>query len=254
MSAGSSPTTTSMDQSLLKSGISLSWTLCTCFFSPECSALQLCCSTWLWTSEHSFSTLSFEVSACVDHVWNNILHHIMFVHQIVCRDLNSNKLDGSIPSEIGNLVKLTYLYVLLLSRMQCFHICDVPLDCGQVNTRFPPSYLKCLHVLMMSGMHHIMFVHQIVCRFLSSNNLDGSIPPEIGNLTELTQMYVVFCGYSFIDFASLPFHGFLSEWEIVCLGIWTQIISLVRFLPSLCLSLTWVSRKWHALHIITTHI
>ena len=40
LSAGSSTPTTWMDQSLLKSGISLSWIGCTCFFSPECSAFQ----------------------------------------------------------------------------------------------------------------------------------------------------------------------------------------------------------------------
>jgi hypothetical protein len=125
---GSTPTTTSMDQSLLKSGISLSWLSCTCFFSPECSAFQF---------------VLFHLI--------NILHHIMFVHLIVCRELHSNNLDGPIPPEIGNLVKLTWLYVLLLSRMQCFHICVVPLDCGQVKTRFPPSYLKCLYVWIISG-------------------------------------------------------------------------------------------------------
>jgi hypothetical protein len=136
----------------------------------QCSS-NLCCSTGLWTSEHSFSTLLFEVSACVDHIWNNILHHIMFVHQIVCRGLSSNNLDGPIPPEIGNLTELTYLYVLLLSRMQCFHICVVPLDCGQVNTRFPPPYLKCLHVWIISGITFCI----TLC--LSTKLSAGSSPP-----------------------------------------------------------------------------
>ena len=70
-----------------------------------------------------------------------------------CRNLGSRSLDGSIPTELGLLSGLGYLYEI--------SICVL-----------------------------LMFAHLsiVVCSELGSNSLNGSIPSELGNLENLSHL------------------------------------------------------------------
>ncbi|OAD22816.1 putative leucine rich repeat protein, partial [Candidatus Thiomargarita nelsonii] len=74
-------------------------------------------------------------------------------------NLSSNKLTGSIPSELGNLTQLTVLY-LYSNKLTG----SIPTELGNL------TYLQVL--------------------WLSGNNLTGSIPTELGNLAQLTALYL----------------------------------------------------------------
>jgi Leucine-rich repeat (LRR) protein len=71
--------------------------------------------------------------------------------------LHNNQLTGSIPSEIGNLTNLTYLW----------------LSNNQLTDSIPPEIGSLVNLTWL---------------YLSTNQLTGSIPPEIGNLTNLTSL------------------------------------------------------------------
>ena len=85
------------------------------------------------------------------------------------RWLNDNLLSGAIPSSIGNLVQLTWLYVDSFFQ---FH-------------QQSPSKL------ILSTQTSLFIV--ILFRDLSSNLLTGTIPSSIGNLTQLQWLYVHSC-------------------------------------------------------------
>ena len=80
-------------------------------------------------------------------------------------DLNLNRLNGTIPSEIGNLTKLKYLWLggtiqggeLKLSGA-------IPKEIGKLTN---------LHIL-----------------YLNNNNLTGEIPPEIGDMENLSWLWL----------------------------------------------------------------
>ena len=84
------------------------------------------------------------------------------------RQLQSNGLTGSIPSELGNLSSVTFLYVSLLP-----HICFF-------------SFLLLFLVFLNHNSNN---------RRLYSNDLTGSIPSELGMLSALVQLYVSLLSY-----------------------------------------------------------
>jgi Leucine-rich repeat (LRR) protein len=95
--------------------------------------------------------------------------------------LNSNRLTGSIPSEIGNLTNLTYLY---LSSNQLSG--SIPPEIGNL-TNLKYLYLS-YNQLSGSIPPEIGNLTNLQYLYLSSNQLSGSIPPEIGNLTNLIRL------------------------------------------------------------------
>ena len=142
---------------------------------------------WLSTNDLTGSIPSElgMLSALVD-LYVSLLPHICFLSFVVLflvflnhnfnnRWLSTNDLTGSIPSELGNLSNLTYLYVSLLP-----HICSLS---------FVVLFLVFLN-------------HNFNNRQLSTNDLTGSIPSELGMLSNLANLYVSLlphiCSFSFV--------------------------------------------------------
>jgi hypothetical protein len=97
--------------------------------------------------------------------------------------LADNNLVGSIPSSIGNLSSLEYLY----------------LDNNQITGSIPPeignlSSLVSLHLdnnqITGSIPPEIGNLSSLIILYLYNNQITGSIPPEIGNLSSLVVLYL----------------------------------------------------------------
>jgi len=101
------------------------------------------------------------------------------------RNLQSNQLNGFIPSSIGSLTSLTRLYVQMYM-LGCNT--DRWLYSNKLTGSIPSSIgsltsLKELYVLMY-------MLDSNNDRHLYDNQLTGSIPSSIGSLTYLTSLYV----------------------------------------------------------------
>ncbi|KAI3897502.1 hypothetical protein MKW92_032850, partial [Papaver armeniacum] len=125
----------------------------------------------------------------------------------VSLDLSSNKLFGFIPSQIGNLSKLTYIdfsmnnlsghlpaEIGFLTNMSSISISE-----NQISGPIPISlynlrHLKLLYLYQnqLSGVisQEIGKLTSLVDLQLSSNNLIGPIPTSIGNLSNLNTLYL----------------------------------------------------------------
>ena len=80
-----------------------------------------------------------------------------------------NKLTGSIPTEVGLLTELINLEL-------CKRLFSVLLVCFEI---------KQIHSFFASNLFSLIFSHIIL---IASNELTGSIPTEVGLLTELTSL------------------------------------------------------------------
>ena len=89
---------------------------------------------------------------------------------ILFRFLYSNQLSGTIPSSIGNLAQLGYLYV-----DSWFH------------------FQQQTHIKTHSFNPNFSILRMIMFRLLEDNQLSGTIPSSIGNLTQLQVLYVHSC-------------------------------------------------------------
>ena len=92
------------------------------------------------------------------------------------RSLTSNQLSGTIPPQLGNLMNLHLLYPQnrIVLQWHCI-ITDV--------TLYITSDL-CINYLRSLSLHHCRSL-----RYLDTNDLTGTIPPQLGNLTMLTRLY-----------------------------------------------------------------
>ena len=113
-----------------------------------------------------FSSLTFLYVSLLPHICSLsfvVLFFVFLNHNPNNRALDENLLTGSIPSALGNLSSLSYLYVSLLP-----HICSLS---------FVVLFLVFLN-------------HNSNNRWLNSNNFTGSIPSELGMLSALVDLYV----------------------------------------------------------------
>ena len=109
-----------------------------------------------------------------------------------CRSLRylfSNQLSGTIPPQLGNLTKLTSLYAqsrIALPLTLCI-IYDLILIAyyKYYNLRFETFVIICSYVhLQLCSLRHCRSL-----RAIDFNQLNGTIPPQLGNLTTLTLLY-----------------------------------------------------------------
>ena len=103
------------------------------------------------------------------------------------RDLHSNQLTGSIPPSLGNLTNLQFLY-----DFGYFHDIDAMTD---IWTPINWMVLFQYHWEISANYYGCMpldYVHNIdiMYRHMDSNHLNGTIPVSLGNLTDLEYLYV----------------------------------------------------------------
>lgn len=111
----------------------------------------------------------------------------MYCNFFNCRYLHGNKLTGPIPPELGNMSKLHYLYGCFLSNM--------------ISALNISPALFSLHLRLSSTLKTVF------CRELNDNQLTGCIPPELGKLNELFDLYIL---YLFSFYFGLVIICFLS--------------------------------------------
>jgi len=95
--------------------------------------------------------------------------------------LSSNKLTGSVPTELGNLTHLTELYLYNNNLTG-----SIPTELGNL-THLTELYLY-NNNLTGSIPTELGNLTQLTKLYLYNNNLTGSIPTELGNLTQLMRL------------------------------------------------------------------
>jgi hypothetical protein len=108
-----------------------------------------------------FSVLNLQWSPLMKMRFDHIAHN---------SNLYNNQLSGGIPSTLGQLQHLKYLYV------KAWILCSLDINDG----------MHRLFLFLNNGYNG--FVQNI--RYLSSNSLTGSIPPSLTMLRNLTVLYV----------------------------------------------------------------
>ena len=105
------------------------------------------------------------------------------IEQTTELDLAQNGLTGPIPSEIGELINLTYLN-LSLNELSG----NIPSDIGSlVKLRSLSMYENQLTGEIPPEIGNLTYLEKL---FLQRNQLTGEIPPEIGSLTNIEKLYL----------------------------------------------------------------
>ena len=104
------------------------------------------------------------------------------------RNLQTNELSGSIPSEVGLLTGLFKMYVHLMLQDSVSFDFQKPLSRRTACT----LRLTCYTWALTSRLGDLLPRARSVSarRFLNNNQLSGTIPPEVGQMTALNTLYV----------------------------------------------------------------
>ena len=99
---------------------------------------------------------------------------LSFVHCYFLRDCSSNELGGTLPPQLSNLTQLQQLYVRINWRTASFSLkIFIFSDLYSLN-----SQSLCILIRSFCPL-----------RRLNLNQLNGTIPPQLGDLTQLQAMY-----------------------------------------------------------------
>ena len=95
---------------------------------------------------------------------------------ICCRSIRVNNLSGPIPSFLGNITTLGYLYALIVSFFLTCHIDSKIMLCFQLS----------------SGLSGFNIQEHYVFRSIDNNMFSGAIPHELGKLVNLKNLWAFF--------------------------------------------------------------
>jgi len=129
--------------------------------------------------------------------------HIRLVSLLHCRSLRylyTNRLIGTIPPQLAKLTNLTELCAQNRIAFHCI-ISDLLLY-----YLWPDAVKICVHLLL------VWLLHCRSLRSLSSNQLNGTIPLQLGNLSQLQQLY------------ASPFDAVYFLWFDMILYFWFDIL------------------------------
>ncbi|XP_068307453.1 probable leucine-rich repeat receptor-like protein kinase At1g35710 [Pyrus communis] len=150
---------------------------------------------------HEFSFLSFPNLQYLNLNYNNLFDvipaKISSLFKLISLDLSNNWLSGSIPTSLGQLTNLSTLY---LFRNNLFG--TIPKEIGNlkslVDLEFIPKEIGNLKSLVDLELSYNKLIGLIPTSlgqlinlstlYLGSNNLSGTIPKEIGNLKSLRNL------------------------------------------------------------------
>ena len=143
----------------------------------ECEALEAVFNS---TQGRNWTTKTNWLQTETPCSWYGVTCEAGHVSQL---SLSSNRLNGQLPAEIGNLTSLTALYLggnqlsgsIPAEIGNLTHLTDLYLFYNQLNGSIPPE----IGTLMSLASLH-----------LDGNQLSGAIPAEIGNLSNLTDLYL----------------------------------------------------------------
>ncbi|RXH98755.1 hypothetical protein DVH24_011080 [Malus domestica] len=138
-------------------------------------------------------------------LFNNCFQVSVCPFNMTCRDIGSNNFLGTLPPELGNLVKLENLSI-------------------SVNSFFGPIPKE------LGNLTELTYLD------IGSNNFSGTLPPELGNLVKLERLYLDSCGLggeipsTFANLTNMqtlwasdnPFSGKIPDF----IGNWTQLTDL----------------------------
>jgi len=111
------------------------------------------------------------------------------------RDLSSNALTGKIPTQLGSLANLVGLYDISIFSSISFGDCFFQ---GFVFQHIDRRYTNTIGIFDLSQPSvWLLFFHQftlkiVFFRRLFVNSLSGEIPTELGSLTNLYFLYIIF--------------------------------------------------------------
>ncbi len=161
----------------------------------------------------------------------------VYENHVITINLNFNRLNGSIPPELGNLSNLQLLYLgsnqlsgsIPPELGNLGNLVDLSLNSNQLTGSIPPELgnLSNLEVLSLGKNKLIGSIpvelgnlYNLRALYLDQNQLTGSIPPELGNLSNLEVLSI--CENQLIG-SIPPELGNLSNLEV--LSIWENQLS-----------------------------
>jgi Leucine-rich repeat (LRR) protein len=146
-------------------------------------------SSWTGSNPCNWTGISCNKSGSVTHLnlssydLRGTLHNLSFVSfpNLLSLDLSHNSLHGTIPSNIGNLSKLSYLALPANNLTGC-----IPASLGNLTNLNTLDFTN--NNLSGPIPQQLGMLSSLSKLYLSTNKLTGFIPDSLGNLTKLTML------------------------------------------------------------------